>query len=242
METSEVMKLGIMQPYFMPYIGYWQLMNVVEKYVVYDDVNYIKGGWINRNRILLNGNVRYFNVPMLGASPNKLINEVEVNSNQQVVNKNLRILEAAYHKAPYYSQVMPILESILWADEKKLSEYIVFSFEKIKTYLDIKTELVISSELNKDVSLRGQDKVIDICRRLGATEYVNAIGGIELYSFEEFKKNNIKLEFLKTKNIEYKQFGNEFESNLSIIDIMMFNSVDEIKKFLDSYDIVDNLV
>ena len=83
------MKLGIMQPYFVPYIGYWQLMNAVDKYVIYDDVNFIKGGWINRNRILVNGQPKYFNIPIIGASPFKLINEIGVNNDLQLINKNL---------------------------------------------------------------------------------------------------------------------------------------------------------
>ena len=98
------MKLGIMQPYFFPYIGYWQLMHAVDSYVIYDDVNYIKGGWINRNRILVNGEVKYFNLQLSGASPNKKINEICVTGNTLVNNKNLRILEAAYKKAPYFSE------------------------------------------------------------------------------------------------------------------------------------------
>lgn len=113
------MKLGIMQPYFVPYIGYWQLMNAVDEYVIYDDVNFIKGGWINRNRILVNDQPKYFNVPMLGASSMKHINEVGVNNDPKLIRKNLDQLMRAYSKAPYYDKVFPLMEKILTSEKEK---------------------------------------------------------------------------------------------------------------------------
>lgn len=232
------MKLGIMQPYFMPYIGYWQLMNAVDKYVIYDDVNFIKGGWINRNRILVNGEPKYFNVQMKGASPFKLINQIEVSNEEPVIKKNLRILEAAYKKAPYYDVVYPILEDILSAQKEDLASLITYSFYKIAEYLDIETEFIVSSTIEKNNELKGQEKVLEICRLLGADEYYNAIGGQELYSFEEFRAHDIKLSFLKTDDIEYVQFKNQFQSNLSIIDVMMFNSKEEVQNMLNRYKLI----
>lgn len=232
------MKLGIMQPYFIPYIGYWQLMNAVDKYVVYDDVNFIKGGWINRNRILLNGKPQYFNVKMKGASSFKFINEIKIDNSLIYINKNLRTIYMAYHKAPYFKKVNPLIEKILVQQTDNLAEYIVNSIKCIAEYLNIKTAIVISSELSKNNELKGQNKVIDICRVLDATEYYNAIGGIDLYSFEFFKKNGINLSFLKTNDIHYKQFNNEFVPNLSIIDVMMFNPEDKIKTMLDDFTLI----
>jgi len=232
------MKLGIMQPYFVPYIGYWQLMNLVDQYVVYDDVNYIKGGWINRNRILVNGEPKYFHVPMQGSSPNLLINEVHVDHNEAIIRKNLRSIEGAYKKAPYYGTVYPMLEEILWCEEENIAKYIIHSFRVICRYLDIKTELLVSSDLEKDNALKGQDKVLAICRLLRASEYYNAIGGQELYSFEKFKENGVQLNFVKTQDIVYRQFENEFQPNLSIIDVMMFNSRDKIREYLDAYTLI----
>ncbi len=232
------MKLGIMQPYFMPYIGYWQLLNVVDKYVIYDDVNFIKGGWINRNKILVNGEPKYFNVPMLGASPYKLINEVGVNNDKKLIDKNLRMLEGSYKKAPYYSEAMKLMNGILNCNKDDLASYIKESFDIICEYLDINTELIISSELDKNCELKGQDKVLSICSLLGATEYYNAIGGQELYSFEAFKEQGIKLSFLKTEEIIYKQFNNEFCPNLSLIDVLMFNSKEKIKEMLNKFSLI----
>lgn len=233
------MKLGIMQPYFVPYIGYWQLMNAVDKYVVYDDVNFIKGGWINRNRILVNGEPQYFNLPMLGASPNKLINEVGVNNNPAFIAKNLRIIEGAYKKAPHYAEVYPLIEKILSCGKENIAEFVAESFRIINEYLGITTELIVSSTLDKDCSLRAQDKVLHICELLGAAEYYNAIGGQELYSFSDFVERGIKLKFLKTGKVEYKQFKNEFQPNLSILDVMMFNSVEEIQAHLNNYTLIE---
>ncbi len=232
------MKLGIMQPYFVPYIGYWQLMNVVDKYVIYDDVNFIKGGWINRNRILVNGETKYYNIPMLGASPHKLINEVKVNLDDRLVSKNLRIIEGAYKKAPYYNNVLPLIEQVLRCKKSNIAEFIEESFYIINEYLGIETQLIMSSSLDKDNSLKGQDKVLSICKLLNASEYYNSSGGQELYSFSDFKSQGIILKFLKSKEVIYKQFDNEFKDNLSILDVMMFNSQEQVREFLNKFDIV----
>ncbi|PWM79652.1 MAG: hypothetical protein DBY32_01960 [Phascolarctobacterium sp.] len=234
------MKLGIMQPYFFPYIGYWQLMNAVDKYVIYDDVNFIKGGWINRNRILINGKSQYFNVPMNGASSFKLINEIQINNSEINITKNMKSIYMAYHKAPYFDKVYTLVDEIYKYKTKNLSLFLINSIRHIAKYLGINTEIIISSMLSKNNELKGQDKVIDICKNLKATDYYNAIGGMELYSFDTFQKNGINLSFLKTNEIRYKQFNNEFVPNLSIIDVMMFNSKEEIKIMLNDYNIVNN--
>ena len=232
------MKIGVMQPYFSPYIGYWQLMNAVDKYVIYDDVNYIKGGWINRNRILMNDEAKMINLQMHGASPNKLINEVEVSGDTIYNKKLLKTIESCYKKAPYFSNAYPILASIITYEERNLSRYLENSIKEVCKYLSIGTELITSSAINKNNKLKGQDKVIEICKVLGADEYYNAIGGQELYNYQDFALQGIKLRFIKTKTFEYKQFNSEFVSGLSIIDVMMFNSVEDIKKMLCQYELL----
>lgn len=233
-----MIKVGIMQPYFFPYIGYWQLLNAVDKYVVYDDVNFIKGGWINRNRILNNGKIQYINIQMKGASAYKHINEIECAENTVFTLKNIKMLENIYGKAPYFSEAFPIILDILQNEETNLAKYLIFSINKICTYLSIDTHILISSEIEKDEKLRGKDKVIDICKRLNATDYYNPIGGISLYSYQEFKENGINLHFLKTREIKYSQGTNEFAENLSIIDVMMYNSKEDIKKMLLEFDLM----
>lgn len=231
------MKIGIMQPYFLPYIGYFQLLNAVDKYVIYDNIQYTKKGWINRNRILQNGKDLLITVPVEKDSDyldikNRLV------SNGFDRQKLLNQIREAYRKAPHFDSVISLIENIINVDENNLFDYIYNSVKTVCEYLNIDTEVIISSTLDIDHSLKGQDKVISICKKLGATDYYNAIGGQELYNLEDFKKENIDLHFLSANPIEYKQLKNEFVPWLSILDVMMFNSVDEIKTILEKYKLV----
>lgn len=234
-----MIKIGIMQPYFLPYLGYWQLINIVDKYVIYDDVNFIKKGWINRNRILINKQSNWFTLKLSDASQNKKINEVFVLDDKNYFNKLIRTVYENYKKAPYFNDVFPLINDIIENPERNLAKYLEFSIKKICDYLEIKTELIISSDLEKNNSLKGKDKIIEICKKLNGQEYYNSIGGCELYSKDEFQENGIDIKFLKTKNILYKQFNiTAFTENLSILDVMMFNSKDEIKLLLGEYEII----
>ena len=136
--------------------------------------------------------------------------------------------------------MIPLIEKIINCDEKKISKFLFNSFRVINKYLGIDTKLILSSDIPKDNSLRGQDKVIAICKILNATEYYNAIGGMNLYNRDDFLAEGIDLKFLHTNEIRYKQFHNEFQPNLSIIDVMMFCSVDEIKNFLNEYTLINS--
>lgn len=229
-------KLGIMQPYFFPYIGYWQLMNAVDTYVVYDDVAYIKGGWINRNNILMNGAKNLITIPLKEASSFKNINEIELSLNDKGRAKLLKTITFAYSKAPYFKEILPIIEKALAFNT--ISDVNISAILSIKQYLGMDTEIVISSNIEKNNDLKAQDKVLHICELLGATEYYNAIGGQELYSKEDFLAKNINLKFVKTGDIMYNQFNKEFVSGLSIIDVLMFNSKDEVNSMLSKYELV----
>ena len=229
------MTLGIMQPYFMPYIGYWQLMAAVDMYVVYDDVNYIKGGWVSRNNILLNGQKHMFTITLNGASPNKLFNEITIKDDFK---KFSRLIESAYRKAPYYAEVSALLEKIYSYEDKSLGAFMMHSFQVVLDYLEINTKLVLSSTIAKDNSLRGKDKVKHICHLLGADTYYNAIGGQELYDKEGFKADGIDLHFVKTELSPYHQSQNEFVPGLSMIDVLMFNHPIEVKQLLTNYKLV----
>ncbi|MDR3258494.1 MAG: WbqC family protein [Fusobacteriaceae bacterium] len=225
-----------MQPYFLPYIGYFQLIKAVDKYIIYDDVQFIKGGWINRNRILLNGADFLFNLILLGASSNKLINEIWVAENQI---KLLKTLELAYKKAPFFADIFPIIDSIINYENKNLAKFIGNSLIQIAEYLNFDTQFIYSSDIKeKNCLLKAQEKVINICYVLNASEYINAIGGMDLYDKRNFERNNIKLSFLKSSPIEYEQFENQFIPNLSILDTLMFNSVDEIHAMLNNYELI----
>lgn len=230
------MKLGIMQPYFFPYIGYFQLIKAVDRYVIYDNIQYTKKGWINRNRILQNGSDIYVTIPLQKDSDYLDIKDRFVSSSFDKI-KMLNQIQNNYKKAPYFDLVMPVINDILNYDESNLFLYIFNSVKVICHYLNIKTEFIISSSINIDHSLKGEDKVLAICKSLEATDYYNAIGGQELYSKELFKENGLNLSFLKTNPMEYKQFGNEFIPYLSILDVMMFNSREDTTMMLDNYEL-----
>lgn len=229
------MKLAIMQPYFFPYIGYWQLISSVDTFVIYDDVNYIKQGWINRNNIIGNDSNQLISLQVVGASSFKLINKVTVGNNSQ---KILKTIEQTYKKAPHFETVFSMVKEILLHEEENLAQFLLFSIEKICGYLDISTKLILSSDIRKNNELRGQDKIIDICQSLQATQYINAIGGQELYQKEVFTQQKIDLQFIKTNTIDYQQFKEPFTANLSIIDVLMFNSKEQIKKYLIEFELI----
>ncbi len=232
------MKLSIMQPYFFPYLGYWQMIANVDKFVIYDDVNYIKGGWINRNNLLSNGKKHLFTLALDKPSSFKKINEIYIKSNLENRNKVLSFIKNSYFKAPYYKFVYPLIEEILLFPENNLSLFLLNQFKIIFLYLNIETEILLSSNINKNLLLRGQDKVIDICKKLKATRYINSIGGRSLYNKVDFYNEGICLQFIKMRQIKYMQFKNNFVSDLSIIDVMMFNPVSVIRNLLDEYDLV----
>ncbi len=232
------MKIAIMQPYFFPYIGYWQLVNEVDKFVIFDDVNFINKGWINRNRILIDGEPRYINIQLKKASQNKLIKETEVICDDVYNKKLLKTIETNYKKAPYFDSVYPLLADVITYKEENLSKFLVYSIKQICQYLSIDTEIIISSKLNKNSDLKGQDKIIQMCKILNTSEYYNTIGGQELYSYEDFRKENIVLKFLKSICREYNQFNSKFVPDLSIIDVMMFNAKDNLSTRLNQFELV----
>lgn len=233
------MKVAIMQPYFFPYLGYFQLINAVDKFIVYDNIEFSKKGWINRNRILVNGKDDYFTIPLKKDSDFLNINERFVaesyfNDREKLLNK----IKELYKKAPQYAKVSPLINDIFSLNENNLFTFILNSLKSICSFLEIKTDIISSSSLTINHLLKSQDKVIAICKNVEACEYINPIGGIELYSKKHFVENNIQLNFIKSKKIEYQQFGSEFIPWLSIIDVMMFNSRDEIVQMLDKFELI----
>lgn len=229
------MKVAIMQPYFLPYIGYYQLIKAVDIFVYYDDVNFIKQSWINRNKILLNGSEYLFTLELKAASSFKKIMEIEVGNNRK---KLLKTICHAYKNAPNFKNLEPLLNAIFTSTEKNLAQYIIQTQQHIIDLLGIRNKFVLSSEIEKDNLLKGQKKVIEICKKLDAGVYINSIGGQNLYSAEDFKDSGIILKFLKPIQTAYKQFNNGNLPWLSIIDVMMFNKVEHIRRMLDRYDLI----
>lgn len=229
------MKLGIMQPYFFPYIGYWQLIKNVDKYVVYDDVNYIKGGWINRNNFLINGQKKLFTIQLNGASSYKNINEIEIKDDFSAFKKMLQI---NYGRAPFFKECCQHVEAVLSYNDLNLGNFLFNSIKLTAAYLGFDTEILLSSEIKKENELKGKDKVLHICKLLECNEYYNAIGGQELYDKTEFSNKGINLSFIKTNITSYKQFKNDFVPGLSVLDVLMFCPKEQVNDMLDNYELV----
>lgn len=229
------MKIAIMQPYLFPYIGYFQLINAVDKFVIYDNVNYIKGGWINRNRILINNKPYLLTLKLQKPSVNKLILNTFIDKNLKNKLRILKSIKISYRKAPFYNDAIPVLERIILNSEMNLSKYITNSIILILEYLGVKKEILLASQINIDKSHKGEKKILDIVKRLDGDIYVNLPGGVSLYNPLNFKNNNIKLLFISPGITKYRQFNDLFISNLSIVDVLMFNSATEIRKMLKNY-------
>lgn len=227
-----------MQPYFFPYLGYWQMFHAVDKFVILDDVNYIKRGYINSNSILINGTANKFTIPLEKASQNKLINESKLVEDSSWKEPFLRKVEMAYKKAPYFRSLFPVFKEIVLYDETDLVAYLKYSFEKVKEYLNLTTEILVSSEIEKNNLLKAEDRILEICKCLKTDVYINAIGGQALYHRERFAENNIELKFIKMGKYKYKQFTNTFIPNLSFVDVLFFNSKEEVKQLLDNYELI----
>ncbi|ANU28149.1 WbqC family protein [Planococcus versutus] len=235
------MKLGIMQPYFFPYIGYWQLIKAVDIYVVYDDVNYKKRSWINKNYILINDVAKPITLRTVKVSQNKLINEITLDSDIIHNEKLLKTIKEAYSKAPYFSEIFALTEKIINYKEINLANYLMNSIVEIARYLNIQTEIIKSSELKIREDLKGQERILEICKLLSADQYFNAVGGTSLYSFRDFQLQNIDLTFIKPADITYQQKNHEnFVSNLSIIDVLMFNSKEKVNAMLDEFTVLED--
>ncbi|NOR69316.1 MAG: hypothetical protein GQ532_06400 [Methylomarinum sp.] len=217
------MKLAIMQPYLFPYLGYFKLIDAVDKFVFYDDVNFIKNGWINRNRLLISKKVNYLTIPLSGMSSSLKINQVMVQGNERWRKKILQSVRQSYSKAPHFKEVNNILSEVLFSKENYISDMAKKSIILVSQYLELETQFIISSSHYNNMDLNGVDRVIDICHKEKATEYYNLPGGSGLYDDNLFEFNKIKLYFIKPFLSQYQQFSEEFVSGLSVIDVLMFN-------------------
>lgn len=227
-----------MQPYFSPYIGYFQLIAAVDMFIVYDNIKYTKKGWINRNRILQNGKDVMFSLPLKSDSDSLDVRERELAADFNR-DKLLNQFKGAYRRAPYFEQTFPLVEQIVRYEDANLFHYLHHSIIKTCEHLDIKTKISVSSEIAIDHGLKNQDKVLALCGAVGAKTYVNAIGGMELYAKEAFQEKGVELTFIQSKQFEYSQFGGAFVPWLSIIDVMMFNHLDTIQACISTnYELI----
>ncbi|WP_321280959.1 WbqC family protein [Marinifilum fragile] len=230
--------VAIIQPYVFPYLGYFQLLYSVENVVFYDDVNFIKRGWINRNKILVNGKEFMFTIPLQKASQNKLINEIGLVENQLFIQKFRQQLRSAYKKAPYYAEVNDVIESVFVGEYSNIGDLAIVSILAICRYMNMDLNWMKSSE--EFCETKGQakaDRLISVSKMLACDTYINPVGGKTLYHKDYFAKHGIDLGFIESGKVKYKQFENDFVPYLSIIDILMFNDKTTVLELLNNFDI-----
>jgi hypothetical protein len=229
---------SIMQPYLLPYIGYFQLVACSDIFVALDDVQYIKRGWINRNRILLNGKPGWITLPVAYADHRLSIRERRYTQPELHVPKMLRRVEAAYRGAPFFDVVFPFLQDALSLDESNVAAFNLSVLKCLTARVGVQTPIVVSSSLGVGKELRGQDMVIATCRRVGATRYVNPQGGTSLYDKRCFADAGIALNFLKSTVSPYQQFRQTPVPFLSIVDVLMFNDETAISRMLTEFELL----
>lgn len=233
------MKIAIMQPYIFPYIGYFQLIRAVDIFIFYDDVNFIRRGWINRNQLLVNSEAKLFTIPLLKASQNKLINEVKLMDNQQWLKQFYTTLEFNYKKAPHFNEIFELIRSIFGKNHNTISDLSIDSVKTISNYLSLSIAFEKSSTSYPETKgMDKADRLIEISKIKKADVYINPSGGKELYQKEYFRENGIELSFINNQIPHYNQNNSVFVAGLSIIDVLMYNSKEEVLKMLDLYQII----
>lgn len=232
------MRVAIMQPYFLPYIGYFQLIRAADIFIVYDNIKYTKKGWINRNRFLLNGADAVFTLPLAKGSDSLDVVQRELSPSFDA-EALLCKFRGAYCRAPYVNETLSLLEGITRFKDRNLFRYIKNSIDAVCAHLEAKTTILVSSELQIDHSLRGVERVIAMCKEVGADTYLNPIGGVSLYRKEDFDRNNLNILFVNSKIREYQQFSTEFVPSLSIIDVLMFSPLGEVRRsIIEDYELI----
>ncbi len=226
------MNLAVMQPYLFPYIGYFHLVHAADLFLIYDDVHYIKQGFVNRNNVLSTNGITRFSVPVPGGSSNRLISELEFSRD---VTKILKTVEQCYSKAPYFESVFKIVQDTLTFEDRLIASVCQKSFNDILSYLEIDKTFKKTSELDYDRDLPAQERLIELCHTFGSDRYINTPGGRALYTKADFAERGIDLRFVDPLPVEYCQGRAEFVPHLSIIDILMHCSPDKTRKLLTQY-------
>jgi len=229
--------VAMMQPYLFPYLGYFQLIAAADVFVLGDDLQYIRAGWVNRNRILSNDQARLITFPLKKAHFELPIMQRSLIDNfPQEADRILNAITLNYRKAPFFANVMPFLERLIRHPQQNLALYIEHSLRELCTFLQIDTPILRGSDLGVTGRIDKQDRVIRIARELSATSVLNPLGGMQLYDRDHFARNGLLLRFFNPRPFKYLQLNLPFVSDLSIIDVLMFNSVEQIQALLVSHD------
>jgi hypothetical protein len=231
------MRVAIMQPYFLPYIGYWQLIAAADQFVVLDDVHFIKRGWINRNQIAVDNKPMWLTLPLDKASQNKLIHEITILDDDGWKKRMEKTIRYTYYKSPSFSAVAAVLTELLQQAEGNLSAYLSEMISIISSMLEISTVIVPTSRIFPKRGLSGQERVLDICKQLGATQYINPPGGKALYDPGRFLAEGIRLNFLEAPTKTNLRAGLDNGKPLSILDTLMYNSPNDIRRVVAEFKI-----
>lgn len=232
------MKVAIMQPYFLPHIGYFHLIDSVDEFIFFDDVNFIKRGWINRNNFLVQNKAHLFSVSLSNASQNELIKDVKINYTLKWEDDFMKLLKHNYSKAKHFGPVFDLIKKIFQEKFEFISDLNIALTLEICEYLGIKKKFQKSSDIDYVKSGTGVEKIISLCQIKGATEYVNAIGGMGLYDKTIFISEKIQLHFIESRPIVYTQIGNNFVPHLSILDVLMFCDISEVNEHIKKYSLI----
>jgi len=255
------MKLAIMQPYFFPYIGYFQVIHAVDKYLLHGGLPYLKKGWVNRNRILgPDGRPAYVNAEIRARSSHTKIDDIELVPSRHWKDKFLRGVSYIYRKSPFFDDIYALIENAVAADTERLSELNKRCIVSICDFLGIRTTIAttdgsfapLEERLSKpetelrlefpglrlSVYRRKVVRILEICRQEGAATFVNAIGGIALYDRAEFRSNGVELYFVETQPFTYPQRAPQFVPDLSIIDVLMNCGKAGTGRLLENYRLV----
>jgi hypothetical protein len=229
------MVVAVMQPYFFPYIGYFQLMAACDVFVVLDDVQYIRGGWVNRNRILVNGGPQWITMPVAKADRHHAINKRNYLPDDRLARRLRPRIVGAYRGAPFFDDTMQVVDAVLGCGEANVAAFNTHLLRCVARRLGVDTPVRLASAISRPESLGGQEMVLDLCKRLGASSYVNPIGGLQLYDPARFSQESLTLRFLRSCAPAYPQFRAAPVQALSIIDVMMFNDIEAVRHMLEAY-------
>lgn len=246
------------QPYFLPYLGFYQLIHAVDQFVIYDSFNYIKSGWVNRNRLLVVGaGPAYFTLPTEHGSSFKKIRDIKLSTHRNWRRKLLDTFVMNYKRCPFFEETRALIEAIIGAETDSLSDLATRSIVDVCKHLEINTRLIANpvydeletglqaaslSETFPAVKLehpsKGCVRLIAVCQMLGATEFVNAIGGQTLYYKSDFQANGVDLHFLSYRDEPYRQTTKEYYPGLSIVDVLMNCGKEGTIRRLNNYELV----
>lgn len=231
------MRVAVMQPYIFPYLGYFQLLDAVDRFVVLDDATFIRRGWINRNRILLDGEPHLFTVPLDRASPNRRICDIGL-ADEPWRAKLRKKLAAAYASAPHRDETLALLERVIDEPAESIGDLARRSLQEIASQLRLETEFVPTARVYANDHLKAQERILDICRQAAARVYVNPPGGRDLYHDDDFASSGVELRFLEPELSEYDQRVSSFQPGLSVLDALMWNGAEGTRALLSGYRVL----